>query len=110
MGCLLRPGCPTGPPRTPPGPAAGLPPGPATLFDGLHCIPSAHVTPPPLHPPPPLPCPPCSASRQLALLLTTQQASSLVRAKGGPAWLADKLEGLGGGAEARGVQMPPPLE
>ncbi|KAL4421780.1 hypothetical protein ABPG77_009586 [Micractinium sp. CCAP 211/92] len=49
------------------------------------------------------------ASRDLALLLASQQASSLVRSKGGPQWLADKLEGLGAGAQARGVQMPPPL-
>lgn len=49
------------------------------------------------------------ASRDLALLLASQQASSLVKSKGGPQWLADKLEGLGAGAQARGVQMPPPL-
>ncbi len=56
-------------------------------------------------------CPPACrrASRDLALLLASQQASSLVRSKGGPQWLADKLEGLGAGAQARGVQMPPPL-
>lgn len=55
------------------------------------------------------PHPGCRASRDLALLLASQQASSLVKSKGGPQWLADKLEGLGAGAQARGVQMPPPL-